>query len=328
MDRHLCVEANDSGMELDEFLSRTFPHLAKGFLRRQVRTGRIRVNGASVQPSQRLRIDQVVSIDLDAEDLDEVRHPVPPSIELDILHQDEHVLVLDKPAALIVEPDRWDPTLPSLVGALAALGARSDFRPRLVHRLDKDTSGAVVVARTLEGERSLRAAFDDARVHKEYLALVEGEHPLADGASQLIDLPLGPDGKRSGSMSVREDGKPSRTRVWVERRFRGFTLLRCEPVTGRTHQVRVHLAATGFPLAVDPAYGRRRALLLSEIKNGYRPKPGRAEKPLIDRLTLHAWRIRFPLPGAGERDVRVEAPLPADFERALKQLAKVRPPRR
>ena len=127
---------------------------------------------------------------------------------------------------------------------------------------------------------------------------------------------------------VRDDGKEARTRISVEQRFRGFTLLRCEPMTGRTHQIRVHLAAKGFPLAVDPLYGRRRALPLSEIKAGYRAKPGRPESPLIDRLTLHALEIEFPLPSDPGRSVRVQSPVPRDFARTLKQLGKVRPPRR
>jgi 23S rRNA-/tRNA-specific pseudouridylate synthase len=128
-------------------------------------------------------------------------------------------------------------------------------------------------------------------------------------------------------MVVRADGKPSRTRLSVQQRFRGFTLLRCEPLTGRTHQLRVHLASSGFPLVVDPIYGRRSALALSEIKAGYRPKAGRAELPLIDRLTLHAAHLEFDaLDGSGRR-ISVEAAPPRDLERALKQFAKVRAPR-
>jgi 23S rRNA pseudouridine955/2504/2580 synthase len=142
------------------------------------------------------------------------------------------------------------------------------------------------------------------------------------------------------------EGKPSRTRISVERRFRGYTLLACSPLTGRTHQIRVHLMEAGFPLAVDPMYGRRNALFLSEIKRGYRKKPGHVESPLIDRLTLHARSIEFPSPdasgpigtsgpmgssgaigasGGSGRRIRVEAPIPRDLERALKQLGKVRP---
>ena len=119
-------------------------------------------------------------------------------------------------------------------------------------------------------------------------------------------------------------GKPARTRIAVERRFRGYTLLRCEPLTGRTHQIRVHLAARGFPLAVDRTYGRRDALLLSQIKADYRPKRGRAERPLIGRLTLHALEVGIPVPGGGDERVLVRAPLPKDFANTLKQLSKVR----
>jgi 23S rRNA pseudouridine1911/1915/1917 synthase len=330
VDYHLSVAREQSGMELDEFLCRTFPLYSKRFLRRLVRDGRVLVDGGRVQPSRRLRSDEVVSIDID-EDAAEPAPVTAPVRELDVLYEDEQVLVVDKPADLAVEPDRWDPTRPSLIGALHALAGNLDdeeapgrFRPRLVHRLDKDTSGVVLVAKTIEAERALGRDFDQGRVRKTYLALVEGEHPLADGEHEEIDLPLAPDRRRSGVMVVSEGGKPSRTRVQVEQRFRGYTLMRCEPITGRTHQLRVHLAAHGFPLVVDPLYGRRRSFSLSEFKSGYRSKPGRAEAPLIDRLTLHALRLEFPAPQDPSRTVVVESLPPRDFQRVLKQLSKVR----
>lgn len=328
MDYHLCIDAEQAGLELDEFLCLAFPLLGKRFLRKQVRQGNVLINGQPGVPSQRVRLDEVISIGIEDEDEEAARLPEP-ALELPLLYEDEHVFVVDKPSALGVEPDRWDPKLPSLIGALtqAAAEAENGSRPRLVHRLDKDTSGAVLVAKTLEAERHLREAFDSGDVRKHYLALVEGEYPLEDGEDEVIDLPIGPGRKKSGVMCVSDSGKPSRTRVWVERRFRGFTLLGCEPLTGRTHQIRVHLSATGFPLVVDPTYGRLRSLALSQIKAGYRPKRGRPEAPLISRLTLHARSIDFPCVETGAR-VRVEAPLPRDFERVLKQMAKVRAPRR
>ena len=353
MDYHLCVDAEQTGLELDEFLCAAFPLLGKRFLRKQVRQGTVLVNGQPGVPSQRLRLDEVISLQVDNEDEAVARRPEP-APELPILYEDDQVFVVDKPAALAVEPDRWDASLPSLIGALTLAAAKADadaldsevgrldegiedpllagatpvsYRPRLVHRLDKDTSGAVLVAKTLEAERHLREAFDGGRVRKEYLALVEGEYPLEDGAEDLIDLPIGPDRKRSGVMRVHDEGKPSRTRLWVERRYRGYTLLGCEPLTGRTHQIRVHLAASGFPLVVDPHFGRLRSLSLSEIKSNYRPKRGRAELPLIARLTLHARSIEFPCVESGA-PVRVEAPVPRDLLRVLKQVAKVRAPRR
>jgi 23S rRNA pseudouridine1911/1915/1917 synthase len=328
------------GMELDEFLCLSFPLLNKGFLRRQVRDGRVLVDGNPAVPSQRLRMDQVLIIEFDeTEDLPEA--PVAPAARIPILYEDERVLAIDKPSALAVEPERWARGNASVAGALLELAlARSgvdpaepseprsalEFRPRIVHRLDKDTSGVLLVAKTVEAERSLRASFDASEVEKTYLALVEGEHPLDDGESEVIDLPIGPDERKSGRMRVdRLEGKPSRTKIAVERRFRGYTLLACSPLTGRTHQIRVHLMEAGFPLAVDPMYGRRNVLYLSEIKRGYRKKAGHVEAPLIDRLTLHARSIDFPAPDDSGRRIRVESPMPRDLERLLKQLGKVRP---
>ena len=330
MDHHLSVEPAQAGLELDEFLCRAFPRVPKRHLRGLVRAGDVLVDGAPGRISQRLGQDQVVSVALGDEELPERKLPAAPDV--DVLYEDDHCLVVDKPAALSVEPDRWDASQACLVGSLDALVERRDvpFRPRLIHRLDRDTSGAVLVAKTVDAERELRAAFDEDRVEKEYVAIVEGEYaPTEDGAYGLIDLPIGPDGRRSGRMAVTEaGGKEARTEVRVERRFRGYSLLECRPRTGRTHQIRVHLAEIGFPLAVDPMYGRRSALYLSEIKSGYRPKKGRPEPALLARLSLHARRLRFPRVGApNELHVTVESPIPRDLERALKQLAKVRPPR-
>lgn len=327
MDHHLSVEPGQAGLELDEFLCRAFPRVPKRHLRGLVRAGDVLVDGVPGRASQRLGEDQVVSIDLRESELPERRLPQAP--EVPVLFEDEHCLAIDKPAALAVEPDRWDAGRASLVGSLDALAAARDepFRARIVHRLDRDTSGVVVVAKTVEAERALRAAFDENRVEKRYLALVEGELDERE-TPLLVDRPIGPDRRRSGRMIVTPDGKPARTEVRVERRYRGYSLLECRPETGRTHQIRVHLAEIGFPLAVDPMYGRRSALYLSEIKSGYRPKKGRPEPALLARLSLHARGLRFPsVGGSADSTVTVESPLPRDLERALKQLAKVRPPR-
>jgi 23S rRNA pseudouridine1911/1915/1917 synthase len=324
------VPLERAGIELDEYLCLLFPGLSKGFMRQQVRDGRVLVDGERANPSQRLRMHQVLMVDLEEDELPDT--PVAPEVSIPVLYEDADLFVVDKPAGLAVEPERWQRHLASLSGALLklALDRRAEagergFRPRLVHRIDKDTTGCVVVAKHLEAERFLRAAFDNREVKKTYLALVEGEHPVADGGEEVIDLPLHHDERRGGRMIVSEqDGKPSRTVVRAVARYRGFTLLACQPLTGRTHQIRAHLAAVGFPLAVDPTYGRRDALYLSELKPGYRAKPGRVERPLIERLTLHAAEIAFASPSAPERTIAVEAPLPRDLERTLKQLGKVR----
>jgi 23S rRNA pseudouridine1911/1915/1917 synthase len=334
----IVVPLERAGLELDEFLCLQYPEFNKGFLRRAVRDGLVLIDGMRATPSQRLRADQVLLVDLD--EAEAPPPPVAPEAGLPILYEDEDLLAVDKPAGLAVEPERWARGNASLAGALLALArARSgraedeadasgplEVRLRAVHRLDKDTSGVLVVAKHLEAERSLRLAFEQGNVHKTYWALVEGEHPLADGEELVIDLALGPDERRSGRVVVDPHaGKQARTALRVLQRFRGFTWVACRPLTGRTHQIRVHLAAVGFPLAVDPLYGRREQLLLSEVKAGYRAKPGRPERPMIERLTLHAASIEVPAPRDPGRMIRVEAALPKDLAQLLKQLAKVRP---
>jgi len=330
----IVVPTERAGLELDEFLCLQFPNCSKGFLRRQVRDGAILVDGIQAHPSQRLRTNQVLIVDMVEEELPEPPHA--PADEVPVIYEDQDVLVLAKPPGLAVEPERWAKDKASLAGALLAMarerasgsrgedGDRIEIRFRAVHRIDKDTSGCLLVAKHLEAERELRKAFEANRVEKCYLALVEGELPLADDEEEAIDLPLGPDARRSGRMIVdRKEGKESRTRIRVVERFHGYTLVGCRPVTGRTHQIRVHLAAHGFPLAVDPIYGRRDAFLLSEIKPNYKLKRGRPERPLIGRLTLHAESLAFIRPMGTER-VQVAAPLPKDYSNTLRQLRKVR----
>jgi len=323
------------GMELDEFLSRLYPGVHKRLLRQFVREGRITVNGQDAHPGHRLRDNEVVLVDLEDEELPETLEPDAFDGDVPFLFEDAHVLAVDKPSGLAVEPDRWDDLRPNLVAtvqglveARAASAGHEPFRARLVHRLDRDTSGVMVLAKTVEAERVLGAAFEEGRARKRYLALVEGEHPLADGEVEEIRLALAQDPKRTGQMCARRDGKDALTLVRVVQRFRGYTLLECEPRTGRTHQIRVHLQAKGFPLAVDPLYGRRKALLLSELKSGYRKKPGQVETPLVERLTLHAASLEIPSVAEPGASLRLEAPVPRDLARALKQLSKVRPPRR
>lgn len=365
MTETIVVPWERAGLELDEFLCLHFPEFSKGLLRRAVRDGLVSIDGMRANPSQRLRADQVLMVELD--ELEAPPAPVAPEAAIPILYEDEDLLVVDKPAGLAVEPERWARDAATLAGALLALararspgGARAgkeaasahdddedqadeakdtaatgaagstplELRLRAVHRLDKDTSGALVVAKHLEAERALRAAFEHDRVHKTYWALVEGEHPLLDGAEQEIDLAIGPDERRSGRVSIDpEGGKPAQTRISVLQRFRGYTWLACRPLSGRTHQIRVHLSAVGFPLAVDPLYGRRSDLRLSNLKPSYKAKRGNPERPLIARLTLHAAAIELPAPRVGGGTIRVEAPLPKDLSQLLKQLARVRAPR-
>ncbi|MFT5285642.1 MAG: 23S rRNA pseudouridine1911/1915/1917 synthase [Planctomycetota bacterium] len=326
MTEYITIEFEQSGIELDEYLSLIYPDISKGFLRREVQAGHVTVDGEASLPSRRLKEGETVVLDIDDESAPMSPMAAAPKT-IEILYENDDVLFVNKPAGLAAEPERWSPEKGSLSGSVQWMAAQLDedkrYRPRMVHRLDKDTTGVVVFAKNLEEERHLRGLFEHGGVKKQYLALVEGEHPLSDGEEELIDLRLGPESKRGSKQRVDHKGKDSQTRVMVERRFKGYTLMRCFPLTGRTHQIRVHLAETGFPLVVDPFYGRREEFALSDFKSSYKRKPGRPERALIGRLTLHAERIQFQTL-SGET-LEVASPLPSDFVRVLKQLAKIRP---
>jgi 23S rRNA pseudouridine1911/1915/1917 synthase len=329
---YLTVPDDRVGLELDEFLCLTYPHIHKGFLRAQVRAATVLVDGQPNHPGHKLKRNEVISVEFDDESAP--RRAVAPNERLRVLHEDESTLAIDKPAGLAVEPERWARDAATVAGALIQFAEERaesnasgtlDFRPRLVHRLDKDTTGVLLAAKNLDAERVLRTAFDERTIDKRYLALVEGEHHLEDGEEEVIDAPIAPDPRKTGRMRVHARGKASSTSVGVEERFKGYTLMRCRPHSGRTHQIRVHLAEAGFPLAIDPLYGRRDELMLSEFKDNYRPKRGTPERPLMDRLTLHARSLGWPAPHAPETPVRVESPIPKDLERVLKQMRRVRP---
>ncbi len=324
MEEEVLVVPDDlSGVLLDEFLALRWPRVAKGALRRLVREGRVTVDGQPAEPSTRLRAGRVVLVDLPEKSLREVAsNPMP----LEVLYEDEHLVAVNKPPGLPVEPGRWGEHPLTLTGALLdwAEGRRRPDgllprRPRTLHRLDLGTSGVLLYALSLEAERHYRELFAAGLVEKEYLALVLGE-VLEPG---VVDAALAPDRRAGGRMRVvSHGGRRSRTEYAPCRRFRGYTLLRVRPRTGRTHQIRVHLAAIGHPLAVDPRYGGADRLLLSELKPGYRPKPGRPEKPLMERLTLHARAVRLEAFQGGE--IEIVAELPKDFRVLLAKMEKWR----
>lgn len=315
-----------SGCPLDELLTAHWPRVAKGRLRELVRAGLITVDGRPAQPGEVLRAGQVVILDEDP--AVHARETVAP-VEVRVLHEDEHLLAIAKPAGLPVEPSRWGEHPVHLAGAITSwaqdrAGAGPLVkRPRVLHRLDLGTSGVLLFALTLEAERFYRGLFAAAAVAKTYQALVIG---VPDGPG-AVDAPLAPDPRHEGRMKVDGSGKESLTLYAPLENFRGHCWLEARPRTGRTHQIRVHLAHVGHPLAVDPLYGGADALYLSHFKRGYRPKPGRPERPLLDRLSLHAAAVTLPRYEGGA-DLTITAPLPDDLERTLRQLRRWSPPPR
>lgn len=197
---------------------------------------------------------------------------------------------------------------------------QDDPRLRVVHRLDKDTSGVLLFAKNVSAQRRLSHQFQNNTIEKEYVALVCGRPAEREGD---INVPLAPHPTSPQRMAVLKRGRPARTLWRVEETFRDFALLRCFPKTGKTHQIRVHLKHAGMPLAVDVLYNPPRpgvepGVKLSQFKHGYRPTRGEDERPLIGRLTLHAHRLTFANLN-GER-VTIEAELPRDMRAVLNQL--------
>lgn len=245
--------------------------------------------------------------------------------DLRILLDEPRFLVVAKPAGVPSVPDRFrtdEPTVVDLAHAALAAKAPGAPRPLVVHRLDRDTSGALVLAKDDEAAKDLMAQFEAREVSKSYVAITVGapQPPSGSVTFRVDDHP-----KRPGAMQlVAKGGRECESSWETLEAWRAVSLVRVRPRTGRTHQVRLTLLHLGTPCAIDPLYGSSEPLLLSAWKAGYRLGKGRREVPLIDRLTLHAESIEFRRPGAPAGDanarVRVECPMPRDLETAVRQI--------
>lgn len=249
--------------------------------------------------------------------------------EVPVLFEDDFLIALDKPSRLLTSPDRYDPARPNLMKLLhAGIAAQKPWaRERGLnylsnaHRLDFETSGVILLARTKPVLVALADLFGSEKPLKQYIALGAGPPPAADEFE--VDVPLGAHPFNSGVMRVdKKNGKKSKTRFQVLERFDrfGYVLLKCEPLTGRTHQIRVHAAHAGLKIVGDNLYGGK-PLWLSRLKNDYRLKPGSEERPLISRVALHAERLQLPHPVGGQT-VTISAPWPKDLTVGIKYLRK------
>lgn len=325
------VSDAEAGWRLDLFLAAKFPQYSRVLLRKAIQAeDGVDVDGKHGKPSFRLKPGSVVSFRL----VEPPREsPIPEDIPLDILYEDDDLAVVNKPSNMVVHPSRghWSGTL---VSALAHRFAgqlssnRGPARPGIVHRLDRDTSGAIIVAKNDVSHAHLASLFEEKRIQKEYFAIALGGINVD---REVVDLPIGHHPKYRVKMAIASDdpeAKPAKTFFEVVERFRGFSTVRCMPKTGRTHQIRLHLLSLGCPILCDKLYGGRSTLTREELAGQYDRSPkGDEEREstiLLARQALHARKITFEHPTTG-KILEIEAPLPADMVQTIEALRELRP---
>jgi 23S rRNA pseudouridine1911/1915/1917 synthase len=307
--RTLRVPDGPSG-RVDRFVADA-TGLSRSYVQKLISDGRLTADGLP------LRANAIVAagaeLHLDVPPVEPLEVAPAPEIPVAVVYEDGDLLIIDKPSGLVVHPGPGH-TSDTLVNALLARAGGSEYggiagvaRPGIVHRLDRDTSGLLMVAKHDAAQASLMAQLKARRIKKTYLALVQGSVAAAAGR---IEAPIGRDPKRRTRMAVVSDGRPSVTGYRVRERFAGWTSLELDLVTGRTHQIRVHLDAIGHPVAGDPVYG---GALARRGPDG------------LERLFLHAWRLELNAPSDGHL-IRATAPLPDELESVLDRLRLVGSP--
>ena len=321
----LIVAETESGRRLDALLTERMPTFSRAHLQRVILAGGVQVDGSHGKASQRLRGGQRIKVIM----IDPPREgPQPESIPLDILYEDESLVAVNKPPGMVVHPAKghWSGTLASAlrnhIEPLSSLGGAT--RPGIVHRLDRDTSGVIVIAKTDVAHAHLAEQFQQRTVEKEYFAIVCGK---VDRDRDHIDAPIGPHPREREKMAVvPEDprSKPARTFYEILERFDGFAALRVLPKTGRTHQIRVHLLFIGRPVLCDRLYGSRSRITLSEIRRDkIEPDSPKPDEALLHRQALHARRLRLRHPST-DKEIEFTAPLPNDIAGTIAALREFR----
>lgn len=310
------------GRRLDKYLHGRFPHLSRTTIQRLIREDAVTVNGRSTKASYEMCGGDVIELAIPEPAPLEI---VPQDIPLDVLFEDEHLIAVNKPAGLICHPAHAEQS-GTLVNALAFYAGRlsggSDpFRPGIVHRLDKNTTGVMLVAKSDEAHWRLALQFERRTVRKTYIAVVEGELHL-DG--DMIDAPIGlhPVVREKFAVLIAENkidvAKPAVTYYEVAERFRGYTLVRLNPKTGRTHQLRVHMSHVRHPIVGDKLYGGKPVSERSLCGAG-------SDEAIFEHQALHAWRIEFRHPIVEQR-MMIEAPFPERLRRLVALLRTHRAP--
>ncbi len=321
----LTVESRAHGWRVDYYLSRLFPNYSRQQFKHAIEQQVVLVNGLPVKSARRLRVNDCIEVRLPK--LPERSLP-PEDIPLDILHEDNSIVIINKPAGMIVHPGKGNYG-GTLAGALQfhfdqLSNAAGKFRPGIVHRLDRDTSGVLVLAKNNQVHAHLSGQFERREVGKEYQAIAWGVFELE---SDYIETYMRVHPKSREKMQVCRAGGNARDAITfyeVIEQFGRFTHVRLKPHTGRTHQLRVHLQYLGHPIVADRPYGGQAALRHSDLLKSSKARVHETDEPsdcdtLIARQALHAYRLKFCHPESGQ-SLTFEAPLPKDFQAALNAL--------
>ena len=302
--RQLVVEPEHDGSRLDNFLTALLPDQSRSHVQRLIKDGSVTGPATALRPSTPVRAGQVYAVDVPEP---VAATPEPEALPLRIIYQDEHLVVVDKPAGMVVHPAAGHST-GTLVNALLhhvtdLSGIGGEMRPGIVHRLDRGTSGVMVVAKNDRTHQELSRQFSDREIDKEYIALVWG----VVQAGRRIDAPIGRDPGHRQKMSTRaRRAREAVTRVLTAKHYKGVSLLKVAIATGRTHQIRVHLSAIGHPIVGDPTYGGLHRRTLANLRAVQR----------LERPFLHATHLAFTHPADGRR-VEFDSPLPPDLQAVL-----------
>ena len=310
----LVVGAKHEGIRLDAFLAEQFPRYSRVRIRQVIDSAGVHVDGKRTKVAYRLHAGQRVSIVLPESP---VEGPEPENIPLEILYEDDHIVAVNKPPGMVVHPAKghWSGTLTSALAyhfeQLSAIAG--PHRPGIVHRLDRETSGVIIVAKTDQAHLGLAAQFEDRTTEKEYLAIVVGS---PDRDRDTIEQPIGAHPYQREKMAIRANHSTTRaakTFYEVVERFQGFALVKVLPKTGRTHQIRVHLAHIGCPVLCDRLYGGRGQIKTGEMTGGDE------QDVLLARQALHARRLALTHPITSET-IEFSAALNDDMQSVLRVL--------
>jgi 23S rRNA pseudouridine1911/1915/1917 synthase len=316
---HITVQVGHSVRErrIDKYLHNRFSNFSRVMLQEIIKQGGVKVNGKPVKPSFKLSPADKIELMLPELPTKEI---LPQDIPLNIIYEDDDIIVLNKPPDMVVHPARGN-TYGTLVNALAFYSNKlssglGEFRPGIVHRLDRNTSGVMVVTKNDVAQWKIAKQFEQRKTKKTYLAFVHGTLELT---ADRISVPLGVHPKIREKYAIRpEIGKEAITFYEVVESFRGFSLLKLTPKTGRTHQIRVHLSYIKHPIVADDMYGGK--LVYPWQLADAEPS---VQEPVISRVALHAWTLEFTHPTT-KRIVKFEAPLPEDMQNLLVLLRKYR----